>query len=201
MIYLPEGITLEKNPYKHFFSEYIVDDSLRQQITNWLRTSAPWKLVEADFYTQFEFSLKHTVLPYFMDFLVKESYLSYLRKYMESMYETKLLSKFDVVGHLLTEGHIIKIHNDYIHETTSQDRESHRLLMHFNENWDVENGGLCMVFADSDSSSVSNIVIPNEKLLNSFEISQDSYHAVSQVNSGNRITLIFTFYSEDKPNV
>ncbi|AMN67226.1 cyclophane-containing peptide 2OG-Fe(II) oxygenase YhhC [Psychrobacter sp. P11G5] len=201
MIYLPEEVSLEKDPYKHFFSEYIVDDVLHQRMINWLRADAPWKLVEADFYTQFEFSLKHTVLPYFMNFLVKESYLNYLKKYMESMYETRLLSKFDVVGHLLTEGHIIKIHNDYIHETTSQVRESHRLLMHFNENWDVENGGLCMVFTDSDSSSISNIVIPNDKLLNGFEISQDSYHAVSQVHSGNRITLIFTFYSEDKSNV
>ena len=201
MIYLPEEISLEKDPYKHFFSEYIIDDGLYQQIINWLTIKAPWKLVEADFYTQFEFSLKHAVLPCFMDFLVKDNYLNYLKKHMESIYETRLSSKFDVVGHLLTEGHIIKIHNDYIHETGSQNRESHRLLMHFNKNWDVENGGLCMVFTDSDSSSISNIVIPNDKLLNSFEISQESYHAVSQVHSGNRITLIFTFYSEDKPNV
>lgn len=201
MIHLPEDVSLEKHPYNHFFSEYIVDDGLHQQIINWLRTKAPWKLVEADFYAQFEFSLKHTVLPCFMNFLVEESYLDYLKKYMESIYNTRLLSKFDVVGHLLTEGHVIKIHNDYIQKNISQDRESHRLLMHFNENWDVENGGLCMVFTDSNASSISNIVVPSEKLLNSFEISQDSYHAVSQVHSGNRITLIFTFYSEDKPNV
>lgn len=201
MISLPESVVVEQHPYKHFFSEYTIDDELHQKIVTWLSEKAPWNLVKADFYTQYEFRLKHTVLPCFMSFLVENTYLNYLKIYMESMYEIRLLNKFDVVGHLLTEGHVIKIHNDYVHEVNNQCRESHRLLMHFNENWDIENGGLCMVFSDSDSSNISNIVIPNGKLLNSFEISQESYHAVSQIHSGNRITLIFTFYTEDKPNV
>lgn len=200
MIDLPEDIVLEEYPYKHFFSEYIIDNDIHQEIIYWLSEVAPWNLVEADFYTQYEFSLKHAVLPSFMHFLVEHKYLAYLKNHMESIYKTKLLNRFDVVGHLLTEGHVIKIHNDYIQEVDGIGRESHRLLMHFNEDWDVENGGLCMIFTDADSSSISNIVIPSGKLLNSFEISRESYHAVSEIHSGNRITLIFTFYIEDKPN-
>lgn len=200
MIYLPEDIVVEQHPYKHYFSEYIIDSDLYEEIIYWLSEKAPWNLVEADFYTQYEFSLKHTALPSFMDFLIEDEFLGYLKKHIESIYETKLLNEFDVVGHLLTEGHVIKIHNDYIHEVDKRGRESHRLLMHFNENWDIENGGFCMLFTDSDSSSISNIVIPSGKLLNSFEISQESYHAVSEIHSGNRITLIFTFYIEDKIN-
>lgn len=196
MIYLPKNIEVEINPYRHFFSDYIVSNELYLKIKEWLSTEAPWELVEEDFYTQYEFSLKHTELPSFMSFLTNENYLDYLKQFIENLYETSLLGSVDVVGHLLTKGHVIKIHNDYISPSDSKINESHRLLFHFNGDWDIENGGLCMVFSSDDATSVSNIVVPNGYLLNSFEISKDSHHAVSQIIHGNRITIIYTFYKE-----
>lgn len=193
MIYLPKNVTLETFPYKHFFSNYSIDEDLRNNIENWLINDAQWNLVEASFYTQYEFSLIGIQLPNFLKFITSNEYLSSLKAQIEEIYDVDLLDSIDVVAHKLTKGHVIKIHNDFLNEDTI--KESHRLLMHLNSKWDIDNGGLCMIFADNDAASIHNIVVPTGNLLQSFEISKSSHHAVSEIYSGNRLTIIFTFYS------
>ena len=193
MINISKDIPLEIYPYKHFFSNYSIDECLKESIQNWLLNDAQWNLVEASFYTQYEFSLKDTELPHFLKFIISTEYLSDLKARMEKIYAVDLLDNIDVVAHKLTKGHVIKIHNDFLNEDSI--KESHRLLMHFNSNWDVENGGLCMIFTNNDASSIHNIIVPTGNLLQSFEISENSHHAVSEIYSGERLTIIFTFYS------
>ncbi|MGL6082751.1 2OG-Fe(II) oxygenase [Acinetobacter sp. NEB149] len=193
MISIPSYISLELTPYKHFFSEYYIDDSLKKNIQYWLLNEAPWNLVKASFYTQYEFSLKDIELPEFLKFIISKDYLTELKEIVEKTYKVSLHNQVDVVAHKLTKGHVIKIHNDFL--VDDQLKESHRLLMHFNSNWNVENGGLCMVFSSNDASSIHNIIIPEGNLLQGFEISENSHHAVSEIYSGNRLTIIFTFYS------
>ena len=193
MINIPNDIPLEIYPYKHFFSNYSIDECLKESIQNWLLNDAQWNLVEASFYTQYEFSLKDTELPHFLKFIISTEYLSDLKARMEKIYAVDLLDNIDVVAHKLTKGHVIKIHNDFLNEDSI--KESHRLLMHFNSNWNVENGGLCMIFTNNDASSIHNIIVPTGNLLQSFEISENSHHAVSEIYSGERLTIIFTFYS------
>ena len=193
MINISKDIPLEIYPYKHFFSNYSIDECLKESIQNWLLNDAQWNLVEASFYTQYEFSLKDTELPHFLKFIISTEYLSDLKARMEKIYAVDLLDNIDVVAHKLTKGHVIKIHNDFLNEDSI--KESHRLLMHFNSNWNVENGGLCMIFTNNDASSIHNIIVPTGNLLQSFEISENSHHAVSEIYSGNRLTIIFTFYS------
>ncbi|WP_043974687.1 cyclophane-containing peptide 2OG-Fe(II) oxygenase YhhC [Acinetobacter sp. NBRC 110496] len=193
MINISKDIPLEIYPYKHFFSNYSIDECLKESIQNWLLNDAQWNLVEASFYTQYEFSLKDTELPHFLKFIISTEYLSDLKARMEKIYAVDLLDNIDVVAHKLTKGHVIKIHNDFLNEDSI--KESHRLLMHFNSNWNVENGGLCMIFTNNDASSIHNIIVPTGNLLQSFEISENSHHAVSEIYSGKRLTIIFTFYS------
>lgn len=193
MIDLPKDINLNIYPYRYFFSNYYIDEYLKELIQNWLLNSAKWNLVEASFYTQYEFSLKDVKLPDFLKFIISTEYLLKLKKIMEYTYGVNLLDNIDVVAHKLTKGHVIKIHNDFLNMDTL--KESHRLLMHFNSSWDVENGGLCMIFSENDASAIHDIVIPQGNLLQSFEISKNSHHAVSEIYSGNRLTIIFTFYS------
>lgn len=193
MINISKDIPLEIYPYKHFFSNYSIDECLKESIQNWLLNDAQWNLVEASFYTQYEFSLKDTELPHFLKFIISTEYLSDLKGRIEKIYGVDLLDNIDVVAHKLTKGHVIKIHNDFLNEDSI--KESHRLLMHFNSNWNVENGGLCMIFTNNDASSIHNIIVPTGNLLQSFEISENSHHAVSEIYSGDRLTIIFTFYS------
>ena len=76
MINIPNDIPLEIYPYKHFFSNYSIDEYLKDSIQNWLLHDAQWNLVEASFYTQYEFSLKDTELPHFLKFIISTEYLT-----------------------------------------------------------------------------------------------------------------------------
>lgn len=192
MINLPESIILDHSPYKHFFGQYHISDQLYTNIINWFKNDAPWKLVKEDFYTQYEFSLLDTATPSFLDFIKSPTYLEELKRFIEGVYEVNLISKFNIVAHKLTKGHVIKIHNDYLDDISI--RESHRLLLHFNRDWMEKDGGYCMVFSNEDSNSICQIVEPSKFLLQSFAISKVSYHAVSEVRDGERFTIIFTFY-------
>lgn len=195
MINITEEPNLQAIPYKHIFSEYAVNEDLHNKIIDWLEVDAAWNLVEADFYTQYEMDLYKADLPPFLDFITSTAYLNYLKSYVEKIYNVSLLEKFDVVAHKLVKDHIIKIHNDYLDD--QRPRESHRLLLHLNRNWHIDNGGLCMVFSDNNSESVTSIVSPEGKVMQSFEISKNSYHAVSKIYKGNRLTIIFTFYMDE----
>ncbi len=193
MIIIPNDVSLELKPYKHFFSEYCIDASLKKNIQYWLLNDAPWNLVKEHFYTQYEFSLKDIELPEFLKFITSRNYLIKLKEIIQKIYKVNLNDQVDVVAHKLISGHVIKIHNDFL--VCNKLKESHRLLMHFNSNWSIDNGGLCMIFSDNDASSIHNIIVPEGNLLQSFEISENSHHAVSEIYSGNRLTIIFTFYS------
>lgn len=194
MIYIAAQPDLQTIPYRYTFSTYSVSEPLYNQVISWLEMNTSWNLVEADFYTQYELNLHEADLPSDLSFITSIKYLNYLKAYIESVYNVNLLEKFDVVAHKLTKGHIIKIHNDYL--SNQKPRESHRLLLHLNRDWHIDNGGLCMIFSDNDSESVTSIVNPEGKLMQSFEISENSYHAVSKIYGGNRLTIIFTFYMD-----
>ena len=52
MISIPSYISLELTPYKHYLSEYYIDDSLKKNIHYWLLNEAQWNNVKASLYTQ-----------------------------------------------------------------------------------------------------------------------------------------------------
>ena len=192
MIELPKNINLNETPYKHFFAQYHISAELDQNILNWLRNDAPWILVEKDFYTQYEFSFLDIETPTYLNFIKSSFFLDKLKKFMEKSYNVQLQSKFSVVAHKLVKGHVIKIHNDYLEDDSI--RESHRLLLHFNRDWSEYDGGYCMIFANDNPNSLHEIIAPNNFLLQSFAISENSHHAVSEVKNSERFTIIFTFY-------
>ena len=70
---------------------FTIDECLKESIQNWLLNDAQWNLVEASFYTQYEFSLKDTELPHFLKFIISTEYLSDLKARMEKIYAVDLL--------------------------------------------------------------------------------------------------------------
>lgn len=178
-------------PYPHFFDKPNIDPFFKDEFLKWLEHSAPWELTIADFYEQYEFSLWDATLPNFANFLTEEKFLSYLRDLILQLFKKKVAHKVDVVAHKLVKSQKIKIHNDYI-----EGAETHRILLHLNRNWCEDFGGYFMVFGSSDVNSLVNIAAPENGMLQGFEISQKSHHAVSEIHGGERYTLIYSFYGE-----
>jgi hypothetical protein len=178
-------------PFPHFVSPLALSTDASESILEWLEFEAPWKVVSADFYEQYEFSLWGVNLPPTITFLKDQSFLASSKRRVEEQFKIQLRPSFDLTAHKLVAGQTIRIHNDFI-----PGRETHRLLIQLNRKWNNDDGGLLLFFDGPEPSSVSKIFRPVHNSAIGFQISRVSNHAVSTIQSGERFTLVFSFYAE-----
>ena len=153
---------------------------------------APWQRVNAHFYNQFEFSLHEITIPNNVTKFISSEFTSILKDFVQQSFGAHCSDKIDIVAHKLTPGDSIGIHNDFI-----PNQESHRILFHFNRDWEEKNGGYFMIFKDCNPENVFKVLPPIHGTVQGFEISKNSFHAVSKVHHGTRYTLIYSFYRKN----
>lgn len=180
-------------PFPYFVNPQALSPELSFELLTWLENEAPWKLVETDFYEQYEFSFFDVQLPSDFKFLTSTEYLAKIKNRVESLFSVKLEARIDFTAHKLIPGQRIRIHNDYIPNC-----ETHRLLIQLNRGWDDENGGMLMLFNSQNPSDIHKIFRPSHNSSVGFAISPDSHHAVSTIHKGERYTIIFSFYQLDE---
>ncbi len=176
-------------PFPYFVCPQALSSSFSNELLTWLEQDAPWKLVETDFYEQYEFSFFDIQLPSKISFLKSPEYLSLVKSQVESLFSVKLKTRIDFTAHKLISGQRIRIHNDYIPNC-----ETHRLLIQLNRGWGDENGGMLMFFNSKSPSDIHKIFRPTHNSSVGFAISPDSHHAVSTIHKGERFTIIYSFY-------
>jgi Rps23 Pro-64 3,4-dihydroxylase Tpa1-like proline 4-hydroxylase len=110
---------------------------------------------------------------------------------MGVLLSASLKPQIDITAHKLNRTQKIRIHND-----CRQGGETHRFLIQLNRGWNEANGGLLMLFGGPTVEMLADIISPISRSAFGFEISQASYHAVSQVHHGDRYTLVFSFYAD-----
>ncbi|WP_422447592.1 MULTISPECIES: cyclophane-containing peptide 2OG-Fe(II) oxygenase YhhC [unclassified Endozoicomonas] len=185
-----DSYELKTKPFKYFFG---TSSSRKENILSWIEwfeDSAPWELVETDFYEQYEFSLLHTDLPEKISHLSSDETLAQLTNTIESIFKVKLSDKVDVIAHKLVAGQTIRVHNDFIDK---EGRETHRILFQLNRNYTKHSGGLLIFFEDPENDKWSDIIEPISASVQGFEISKNSHHAVSTVHDGERYTIVYSF--------
>jgi Rps23 Pro-64 3,4-dihydroxylase Tpa1-like proline 4-hydroxylase len=178
-------------PFPYFFSPAALTEEASSSVLEWLENCTSWKLTETDFYEQHEFSFSDVELPAHLSFLMEPAFLGMLKVRMEELFEVHLQQRLDFTAHKLLPGQRIRIHNDYISGC-----ETHRLLIQLNRGWTEENGGMLMFFHSPNPADVHQIFRPTHNSAVGFAISPDSNHAVSTIHSGERFTLVYSFYAE-----
>lgn len=158
-------------------------------LLEWLETDAPWRLRKASFYEQFEFSIVDADLPEHLDALFSPESITALKHNVEQAFDAHLDDKIDITVHKLVSGQRIRIHNDFI-----PGQETHRVLVQLNRGWSDSNGGALIFFNSQNASDIHRIFRPLHNTGVLFEISPRSLHAVTPINSGERFTLVFSFY-------
>ncbi len=185
------------SPYHYCSSLNFIDEQQAQSILSWLKI-ANWHLTVMDFYSQYEFQLTKENTPKELNFLLSDTTLTKLTQLMEKLFSCKYKNNCYVVAHKLIDGQVIKIHNDYLTQDDDlleedEDIETHRLIIQFNDGWEEQNGGFLLTFNSDNETNIQDIFLPEHRSMFAFEISPNSYHAVSQVYSSNRYTLIYNF--------
>ncbi len=178
-------------PFRYFVAEHCLDAAIEPVLLNWLETDAPWALVEADFYEQFEFDLRDAELPPALACLVDPDMLARLRQKMEQALGDALTPHVQLVAHRLDPGQRIAIHNDM-----REGGETHRLTIQLNRGLDDADGGFFMLFNSDDAEDINRILRPVSGSAIGFAISPASHHAVSRLHGGNRFTLVYSFFAK-----
>ena len=178
-------------PFKFFLAPQAFTVELSTLFLEWLESKAPWQLVEASFYEQYEFSLTEVLLPNPLRDAFSATNIANLRDLIAAAFKVRLDEAFDATVHKLVPGQRIRIHNDYI-----PGRETHRVLIQLNRGWRDDNGGALMFFNSPNPADVARVFRPVHNSCVAFEISPVSLHAVSTIHSGHRYTLVFSFYAK-----
>lgn len=176
-------------PFPYVISPESLDLAVSCRILAWLESEARWRLVETDFYEQFELSLLHGHLPPDLAFLRSPDFLAAARARMASLFSADLGFGIDVTAHRLVPGQRIRLHNDFI-----AGAETHRLLIQLNRGWKDANGGFLLFFNSAAPSDLHKVFRPIHNSAVGFAITPESYHAVSTIHVGERFTLVYSFY-------
>ena len=177
------------DPFPYVLSLESLEWDASYQVLAWFESGAPWRLVETDFYEQFEFSLLDAQLPPELIFLQTPDFLTTVRSRVADLFGTVLGERVDVTAHRLVPGQRIRLHNDFI-----ACAETHRLLIHLNRDWKDENGGFLLFFRSGNPSGTPKVFRPVHNSAVAFAITPESYHAVSALYAGERFTLVYSFY-------
>ncbi len=178
-------------PFPCFTAEAVVSEDLEQALLSWFESEAPWQLALRDFYEQYEFDFRDVNLPMNLRPLLSDSTVGQLRQSVGALLGASLKPQVDISAHKMNKTQRIRIHND-----ARPDGETHRFIIQLNREWDEANGGLLMLFRGSDVETLDEVILPTSRSGFGFEISEGSYHAVSQVHKGDRYTMVFSFYAD-----
>jgi Rps23 Pro-64 3,4-dihydroxylase Tpa1-like proline 4-hydroxylase len=179
-------------PFDYFLSPQALSDDLSRTLLDWLETEASWKLVETDFYEQYEFSLWDVEVPPQLLVLREPDFLNELKMKIENLFKVELDNDIDVAAHKLVPGQRIRLHNDFI-----SGEQSYRLLIQLNRGGKDEDGGLLLLFNSADPADIHRVFRPIHNDAIAFVVSPASNHAVSLVNRGERFTLVYSFYGKN----
>lgn len=180
-------------PFPHFVVHDAFGAESSSAFLRWLETDAPWRLKIATFYQQYEFSLCDTELPSAIQPSFSPSRVEALKGCVANSFGVTLASRHDITVHKLVPGQRIRIHNDYI-----AGQESHRVLVQLNRDWTDDNGGALLFFGSEDARDVRKGFRPLHDSCVAFEISPKSHHAVTPVVRGERYTLVYSFYRDER---
>ena len=194
MIHAPLPVDTRAEPFPHAVTTSLLSPIIADQVLAWLETEAPWKLRVESFYEQDECALTAATLPPHLRPLLEPEQI---RTFVDTMFGSMGAEDLELVeatAHKLSGGQSIRIHNDYL-----EGGETHRLLVQLNRGWPDQNGGFLMFFSSPHADDVARIVRPLHGCAIAFEISPNSFHAVSPTKAGERYTLVFSFKKSQPP--
>ncbi len=188
------NLTLDVKPFPHFFKHNFINSGDACSIYKAIVNKSIWQKTFHSFYELSEYNLDQdsTLHHSNLTVLSNRGFCKILSKSLGKLYNIQLSHKrIDVTFLRLDPGQKIEIHND------SNDKgQAVRLVIYLNKHTSIEDGGLVMIFnnVQKKEGDLYKYFLPEAGAAFSFKICSESYHAVSPVLKGSRISLCFTFY-------
>jgi hypothetical protein len=179
-------------PFPHFACPEFLDAATADALLAWLEARS-WQSVGLDGYEGYcDAPLTASNLPEALSSLVAPAFLIQLREWMAQFFSIDSTGYVRATAHRVLAGGALSAHTDVSHI-----RFTHRLLVQLNRGWSPDCGGLLCVHAGNPHASQEprrKSVPPIHRSAFAFEVSERSFHSVTQVLHGERFTLSYTFY-------
>lgn len=188
---------VHNKPFSHFIIPDCLELTFGLSLLEWFETEAPWWQNNKVFYESFgiDFFDINMHIPTEFKILKSDDLLKIIKKHLEKTFNTNLSETFHLSAHKLIPGYRIGIHTDF-----GEYDYTHRFLIQLNRGWRLEYGGILMLFDEEYPSNISSsyrYYLPQPFSAVGFEISPISFHAVSEVMTGERYTLCFSFKKKE----
>jgi hypothetical protein len=187
--YNDNDVRIVGEPFRHFVSSDWFHSSDLDAVIGWLEAAAPWKRRGGDFYDQYGLDLTSACSPKCKR-LVDEDTLESLRNRMSAIFGVQLSDRVTVVAHKLEAGQGIGIHTD----NPLNDQESYRLVLTLDRDFTPEKGGYLVLCSGPSEESIERIYEPRFGRIVGLELSPFSYHAVTDVLRGCRLSIVYSFW-------
>lgn len=181
---------VSSEPFSFFVAVDALDDELASSALAWCEALAPWSLVVAEFYEQYELDLSDATIPADMEPLRSATTLSALRHRVGVLLGLILTGPVEITLHRLVSGQRIRTHDDQLPGGPIA-----RAIIQLNRGWHVDDGGLLLFFPSAEAEKPDRVLAPVHRSAAGFEISPCSHHAVSLVREGQRFTVVYSFHA------
>lgn len=184
----------KSDPFRYVRAENVLSTQVAGDLLSWLRKNNHWKKQNIDgFYETENINLREVSLPPALVWLTSNMTCDFLRSMLHSWFGLDFSRRVDISAHQLKPGYRIRAHTD--HGPVGQ---THRLLLQLNTGWCPENGGLLLLLRSGRPSTAKDVaaaICPLSRSFLVFEVSPASHHAVTPVSSGDRYTIVYSFYA------
>lgn len=174
------------SPYPHCHIRDLLPDDVADSLLRTLEELDCWKLRQENFYTHYSIDLSSIDLSGEWRTICSRSFLYALRTRMSQWFDSEFSEEVCVWAHKLTVGNGIGIHND---NTPNE----FRLVLQLNRGWDAAKGGFSLMLQGPSPYVVERVYPPVSNTAIAFETDRRSYHAVTEVMSGERYSIVFVF--------
>lgn len=189
-----QRVRMRQTPFPHFIAWRPFAPAAIDAAHAWLHTSALWRRHASSFFDQFELRLvPATMHGPLHGHVASPATTDLLRQRMQDLFSVRLADTVTVVAHRLVAGQGIGVHTDKPHKGS----ETHRLVVHLGPDRDDAGGGHLMFFHSQDPGDIACAFRNIHNTAVGFELSTRSYHAVSDLRSGVRYTLVYSFWHAD----
>ncbi|MEU1972837.1 cyclophane-containing peptide 2OG-Fe(II) oxygenase YhhC [Microbacterium sp. NPDC019599] len=186
-------------PFPYFVANSVLREGDAAELRDFLRSIDRWTLNEGSFFEQYEADLAHQPFPSTCRRLVGVEAIAQVRASLEDAFDCALEDRAKVIAHMMTPGQGIGIHND---DPLDGD-ETHRFVFYLGDEFADADGGHLLLFNRPHADHIHRVVRPTHNSGFGFAMSSRSFHAVSEIRSGIRFSLVFSFWeaAADKPRL
>ena len=184
-----EYIVTRTSPFPHFISPRFYTEEFSNTLLSWLESTNAWNLKETALYAQYELGFSKVKDYPEIRTVSDGAVLARVRDEVSRVFNVPLSRRINISAHKLVPGQYGGIHTDNV------PGETHRLVVQLNRGRSDDSGGNLVFLSGSSPQDVETVFKQKTNSAVGFPLGPGSYHAITQVKTGVRFTIIYTFLS------